>query len=208
MKLVVYIPNPHGLPTAKPKYNQRVNDAINVAFGYEGIEPYYDTDTELNGVAMIGALGHQIFMPFKFESTPYQRLINGVVQNFVTPDLFIPIMIIEASQPQLREDTPVEGKDGTVKEFASLSDYRVSLKGMLVGDDGLFPADQMKQLVKVRAASVGVDVACDLLEYINVFNLVLGEIKWVAMPGYENVQAFEIDCLSDDTTLLKLANEV
>jgi uncharacterized protein DUF6046 len=202
MEIVYFVPSPPLPGFSTPAFNQ-AKAAVAAAFGYEDVA-LLDGDTEAE---VLGDFGKPVWNPLKFEATDYQKLVNGNVQDFTTPELFIPICIIEASQNTLMEATPVEGMDGTVKEFAALNDYRVRLKCIFINVDDTFPQSQMNDLIKVRAASVGVDVACEWLGSLGVFNLVIQDIKWIPMPGFINCQAFELECLSDETVYLKLANE-
>ncbi|MEI8137589.1 MAG: DUF6046 domain-containing protein, partial [Bacteroidota bacterium] len=41
--------------------------------------------------------------------------------------------------------TSIQGRNGTVKEYISLGDYNVTIKGVLTGTNGLYPLDTLTQ---------------------------------------------------------------
>ena len=117
-----------------------------------------------------------------------------------------PIVLIEAARSKVIEITTIEGKNGSIKEFASLGHYDISVKGMLVGDDGNYPSQQVRKLARLDSRPVAINVTNDLLDYIGVKKLIIKRINWRSMQGYENLQAFELECISDEDVELVIEN--
>lgn len=109
--------------------------------------------------------------------------------------------------------TPAKAKDfiGTIKEYWSQSDYEILITGFLFGINErgdfqeTYPMDQVKSLVKIAQSKDGVGVQNELLNALDITRLVIEDIDFPFTVG-ENVQAFEMTCLSDftETILLEL----
>ena len=54
--------------------------------------------------------------------------------------------------------------------------------------------------------NVAINVTNDLLDYIGVKKLIIKRINWRSMQGYENLQAFELECISDEDVELVIEN--
>lgn len=202
-------------PSKKVEYASMQAQLIKKAFGYETVEVKETPDTELDPVGndmkegKAALLGHPLFMPLILQKTSYDVLVNGQVKkNGVTvPKMFFPIVLIEASRSKVIEVTTIEGRNGTIKEFSNLGDYEISIKGILVGDEGGYPTEQVKGLARFENCPVSIGVANDFLKYIGVAKLVIKRINWRNMQGYENLQAFELECMSDEDVKLVLENK-
>ena len=92
--------------------------------------------------------------------------------------------------------TPIAGDDGTVKELIGMQDFRISIRGVLIGDDGNYPEELLR---KLRAAFEGDEakVTCKLLSYFNINQIVMEALRLPALEGYEDMQPFEIEAWSD-----------
>lgn len=203
MKLQLFISPPPQPNRALPAYTPQAMAALKAAFGYDNVQVFEADEPEATG-----DFGHAIFMPFKFEATDYTRTQNGNTQNYSTPDLLIPIVIIEAEREKNSEFTPLEGRDGTVEEFGSFGDWLITLKGMVANLDDTYPDELVSNLNKIADASVPVDIACEYLSARGVFTCSVTKIKLVPMPGYENVQAFEMNLRQQNTIYLTLKNQL
>ena len=167
---------------------------------------------------MKGLLGHPVYMPIKFENYSWTDQIGKA--SFVTrviEGLFLPICVVQVSRGKLMEMTPVEGRDGTVKEYASHDDYQVNISSVLIGtidedgvpaETGLYPIEEKQKLLDVEAAKVAVPVAGKLFEHLGIEWLVVKKVTWIPMEGVQTAQAFEMECYSDMPIELKLSGEV
>lgn len=203
MVLELYLPAPPNPYRAYPAYSPDAKAAVKAAFGYDNVQVYESEEPEA-----LSDFGTPVFMPFKFEATDYQRMVNQVLQSYTTPDLFVPIIIIEAERDKNSEFTPIEGRDGTVEEFGGFGDWTGTIKGIVASTDGTYPDDQVKSLSQIANAAVPVEIACEYLTAEGVFTISLTKFKKVAMPGYTNVQAFEFNWRQQNTVYLKLAGEL
>lgn len=90
----------------------------------------------------ISYLGTPILDPFTFNGGSFFELSDINKENPIAfPDnrgadgigLTIPNMIIEVNQTKNIITTPIQGRDGTVKEFISRGDYMITLSGIITG---------------------------------------------------------------------------
>lgn len=191
---------------SSPGYKEDSGSIIKQVFGYENAEVYepQEDESDSGNIEMkegkSSLIGHPIFMPLQLEQVQYDVLINGKKKEggITVPKLLIPLVILEASRAKVIATTSVEGRNGTIKEFSNLGDYDISIKGVFVGDDGQYPEKQVKALADFENCPVSIGVTNPFFTYINVTRIVIKKINWKSTEGYQNIQAFELDCLSDE----------
>jgi len=97
----------------------------------------------------------------------------------------------------LKQDNRSYERRGTIKEVWSQNDYDIQIAGILIGNNGDFPADD---IMKLRAYCEGreiIDVDCDLLNFFGVTRIAIESFDFPHTPGREN-QQFSIKAISDD----------
>jgi hypothetical protein len=112
--------------------------------------------------------------------------------------------IVEVSRDKIILTTEVQGRDGTVKEYISNGDYRVTIKGILASPPNQgqyarrYPEKEVQALKRVCDLAEALPVAGRLFSIFGIRNLVIKGVSWPALPGFTNLQAYELRCLSDD----------
>ncbi|TGE23556.1 DUF6046 domain-containing protein [Hymenobacter metallicola] len=120
--------------------------------------------------------------------------------------------IVEISRDKLIVTTEIQGRDGSVKEFISNGDYAVTIKGVLASDptDGRYarryPTREVQALQAVINAKEAIPVTGRLFKLLGIRNLVIKGHSWPALPGFTNLQAYELRCLSDEPIELQTAS--
>jgi len=98
---------------------------------------------------------------------------------------------------------------GTVKEHWSQDDYEITITGVLIGSletgsvEECYPIDQFEQLKNFCTHPAGIEIRCEPLQLLGINNVVVKSFSFPFTKG-ENVQAYEIQCLSDFTSELLL----
>lgn len=166
-----------------------LNTVFKNAFGYEAPEqftvptegtkpsssklgqPFYDTDE----------FGREFFLPVRLDG------------------YLVPFAVMAVTSKKTIVSTPLPERGGTVKELISIDDYVISIKGVLVNDDGNYPDEQIAavQAIFLKNASVELRSALSDIFLTGEHRVVIREIKWPAVSGIEHVKPFEIDCESD-----------
>ena len=124
--------------------------------------------------------------------------------------LTIPNMIIEVNQTKNIITTPIQGRDGTVKEFISRGDYLISLSGIITGkmdeetgevrDIGnVYPEDDVNKLITICEVPGSLDVTSTFLGMFlkEDSNVVITDYNIPQQIGVRNFQTFTINMLSD-----------
>lgn len=118
--------------------------------------------------------------------------------------------IITVGQPMRIVSTEIAGrKGGTVKEFISQSDYAVTIRGIMATDPFAenrfaYPLPQVQKMVELVGLGVALPVSGWLLDVFGVKNLVIQNASYESLPGFTNLQAYELQCLSDEPIELTL----
>jgi hypothetical protein len=117
---------------------------------------------------------------------PYEPLINITGKNTIIK----------------RRPAKANNFIGTVKERWSQDDYDITITGVLMGENLLgdventYPRADFEKLKEYCTNAKGLEVKCEPLRLLNVHFIVVEEFNFPFTKG-ENVQAYEMKCLSD-----------
>jgi hypothetical protein len=75
-----------------------------------------------------------------------------------TDYLYIPCCTVRVTSKKTIVRTAVSERSGTIKEQFSIGDYIFTIKGVLIGDDGTFPDDQILKMKTLYEATVPVEL--------------------------------------------------
>lgn len=106
-------------------------------------------------------------------------------------------VLITVSQAKKIITTEIQGRDGTVKEYIGLDDYQVTVNGIITGSNGVHPVDEIAQLKKMLDAPVAIEVSCDYLQRLGIYNLVVMDYTFEQQSGGYSYQTFSINFKSD-----------
>jgi hypothetical protein len=128
-------------------------------------------------------------------------------------EVFLPIWLIKAdgSKFMLQNtvssiaskktivETPLVSRQGTVKEEISIDDWEINVKGIMVSPDWDYPDQQVSDLKELYNLneSLAIENARTSLLLKENENVVIRSLKLPEVKGRKNVQAFEIDLISD-----------
>lgn len=174
--------------------------------GYDNIEV-----KEADDVREYSAYGTPIFMPIQIEDVSYKK--DGVLHKINGIKLLCAVMEISNTRNIVKTD--IQGRDGSVKEFINNGDYQISIKAILSNDvytpDGSmpskannkYPIDAVAHLNSICLAPCSIGVTNSLLYELGIYDLVIEDFSFSATQGKENIQAFQLNCLSDTTFILQ-----
>lgn len=110
----------------------------------------------------------------------------------------IQTVLFEVDQQRNIVTTTVQGRNGTVKEYISDGDYAVTLRGLLVDPDPYtYPAQQMQELMDRLTLPQSLVAVSGFLQLFQIYNLVITGYRFFQIEGFQNTQAFELQCISD-----------
>ncbi|OON67811.1 DUF6046 domain-containing protein [Hymenobacter sp. CRA2] len=117
--------------------------------------------------------------------------------------------IVEINRDKIIVTTEIQGRDGTVKEYISQGDFQISIKGVLASDPKngryarRYPEDEVKALKRICDAPAALPITGRLFALFGIHNVVIKAVNWPTLPGFTNLQAYELTCLSDEAPELQ-----
>jgi len=96
--------------------------------------------------------------------------------------------------------TPVQGRNGTEKEYISDGDFQVEIQGKIVSKTDNYPEQDVNELIEICKAPVPIPSGSLISEYLNWFGihtLVIESYSFPQSEGTRNEQEFSISAISD-----------
>lgn len=152
----------------------------------------------------VSSLGTPIVSNLVFADGSYT--INNQTVNFEGIELDNVLVTINQSKNVVT--TPVQGRNGTVKEFISDGDYIIKVTGYLFNDnDDTPPNRQIRILNEIFKAPISLSFRSEFLDKFGSFDLTITDYSFPQEAGFRNRQAFEFSALSDNPIELQLNAE-
>ena len=151
-------------------------------------------------------LGTPIFSNLEFPKGSYKNL-EGVQTDF--EGLVIDTVLLSVNQSKNIIKTPIQGRNGTVKEYISDGDFDVSIRGIIASESSsVYPEEEVLKLIAICKVQKELKVASRYLNQVfDVQNLVITSYSIPQTEGTQNVQMFELNCISDDPVELTIREE-
>lgn len=102
-------------------------------------------------------------------------------------------------------ETPLIGRQGTVKELISINDYEIKLMTVISGED--YPEQDVMGLIKLFKINESIKIICAITDYFleNEDRVVIKSLDFPPMEGVEDMQAVVMTLLSDQNFELELS---
>lgn len=149
--------------------------------------------------------GQAVFTNLEFESGNYQDLNTGEVISYLDTRLDTVLMSVSMSKNIVK--TNIQGKSGTVKEYASDGDFEIDVRGVLVGDgQNVYPSDEVEALIRLLTVPETLTVTSDFLLRFGVISpfgvegitqVVIESFSFPQREGFHNAQLFQFKMISD-----------
>lgn len=163
-------------------------------WGYQNVQVQKE-----DKVNKTSALGTPVWMDLNIPTFRYRKTDTAMA---VVQGMNIPCVIIEASGTKTIVKTPIQGLHtrGTVKEYVNHGDIMINIKGVIANDkSNRYPKVEVENLMSIISAPVSFPVTHTFLNHIlNVKNLVIESYSFPSKPGFQNIQLFELNCVSDE----------
>lgn len=153
-------------------------------------------------------------LPPDFEGTGLLGLPVFTRVDFLAPAGWVRLSLLDPLVEVARRKniitTDIQGRNGSVKEFISTGDYAVTIKGILAADPTQgqyarrYPTREVQALKELTSLTESVPVSGRLFKLFGIRNLVIQDEAWPPLPGFTNLQAYELRCLSDEPLELLL----
>lgn len=130
-------------------------------------------------------------------------------KRIVIADLNLGVALIDVSQSKNEIETPIQGRNGTIKEYISDGDYVLNIRGVIASNaQDSYPEDLVKHLIQFCNAPVSIPVASNLLDLFGIHNIVIKDFAFPQNEGMRNVVNFQLSCLSDTPFEIKTKTQV
>lgn len=139
-------------------------------------------------------LGTPVFSNLLIESGNYYDE-NGILTTY--PSIRIDTCLFTVGMQKVIVSTPVQGRNGSVKQYISDKDYFVNIKGLICGTNGKFPKEDFHNLLRVLKANAALSVKSWFLNDFSIFNLVIDNYEIQQEMGRYSTVPFNINCISD-----------
>jgi len=99
--------------------------------------------------------------------------------------------------------TAIQGRSGTIKEYIGKGDYQINIKGIICGDNGVYPYSEVANLQAYLEAGASLPITSQFLQQFGIYEVVIQSYSLGQREGYYDSQLFELSCVSDAPVILK-----
>ena len=101
--------------------------------------------------------------------------------------------------------TQIEGLDGTIKEYISLGDYEIEIRGNLVNENDPFarPTQQLNNLIRFLNYNDAIEIVSKATTPYSIRSVVVVDYSFDEQAGYVNMIPYRIRLLSDTPEEIK-----
>jgi len=101
--------------------------------------------------------------------------------------------------------TPIQGRNGTVKEYISDDDYQIEIIGAIVSPyRDVAPHEDLYNIVKLMQTQNEIVIVSDFISQFGISDVVINGGNFRQVPGMRNQIDFTIRLYSDDPTEIQL----
>jgi hypothetical protein len=148
-----------------------------------------ETENYLHGgsqdASLMTYLGTPVFSDFRFQNN------KGV------EDIFLETVLLDVAQSKNIVTTAITGRDGTIKEYISDGDYVINIKGAITSQSNAFPMSDVRSILAILRKKETLNIVSDYLRLFDIYNIVVTDYKFSQVEGFQNIQFFEINAISD-----------
>jgi hypothetical protein len=113
-------------------------------------------------------------------------------------------VLVTVDRPKVIVKTQIVGKDYTVKEHISNSDYSVRIQGRLTQPfSKAYPRAEMVDLIALCESDEALKVTSEYLQLFGIYEIVVEHPSFPQRQGFQNIQLFDLSCSSDQPVQLQ-----
>lgn len=154
------------------------------------------------------ALGTPVISNLSIKPGSYTDIYGNIIyypdvfSNSISKNFEIDTVLFNINQSRNIVKTPIQGLDGTVKEYISDGDYIINIKGIIQGANGIYPFDDVNNFISICQAKCALNIVSDYLMSLGISNIVIESYSLPQDMGSQSQQVFELNCLSDVNYLI------
>lgn len=142
--------------------------------------------------------GSPIFSNLIFKARAYKDNDLKDVTTFEN-DVILDCVLFDVAQTKTIITTPIQGFNGTIKEFISDGDYTIAIKGIINSTkNGVYPLTQAKNLFEALKSPIELEVTSWYLnEIFGITHVVVTDFQYNQVQGSQSMVSYEIQAISD-----------
>ena len=210
------VPNPLQVPlglvdVAEFQAGVRIVTALSKVPQNQTSFPKQTAPTPDKGINKPSALGTPVISNLSIKAGNYTDIYGSLItypagyfqdENGGAKNFEIDTVLFNVNQSRNIVKTPIQGLDGTVKEYISDGDYIINIKGIIQGANGIYPFDDVKNFISICQAKCALTIYSDYLQILGITNIVIENYSLPQDMGSQSQQVFELNCLSDVNYLI------
>jgi len=166
-------------------------------------------DPEYDGAPV--RYGKKTFGAFWLKGGVYKtwREMDGVMRDKSLPDFLMPLAtLVDFTRPKTVTKTPTIGGLGTVKEIYGMTDWDITIKGIIIPDpENPNPAHrtidgQMDMIQSFHHIAGSINVDGQLFAKRKIYRIVTESLTFSPIQGRPKMMQYSIDAVSDEDLLL------
>jgi len=148
-------------------------------------------------------LGTKVENPVVFTGKTYNKYDGGMIVQVQPDDFVLPYAVtIDFVRSKNVIKTHINGHDGTVKEMFGMDDWQISIKGLILEQNGKTVDDIKQELLMYEslADTIKIKQGKQFTEK-GIYGIFIEELSFPQLKGFPKVQPFEISAVSDSLDL-------
>ncbi len=177
-------------------------DFLISSFGLKQVKVLREETLFSDTPSMYSMLGTPVYGALEIKPGSY-RDFDGATVTY--PGMQIAgVLLMPAMQKNIVK-TPVNGNNGTFKEYISDGDFSISIQGMFASPyANVYPQAEMADFTQILKAPVALQIVNRTLNNLGIYQLVIEYYELPQRAGHYNTQLFVLQCTSDEPFELQL----
>lgn len=114
-----------------------------------------------------------------------------------------PAIAISGSKKIVQTSLAGNKRRGSVKEIINTNDYAISIRGLIINEmNDNYPFDDVERLKELFEIDESVKITNALTKLWGIENIVITSVSLPEMTGRPNIQAYQLNCVSDEDFVL------
>lgn len=157
--------------------------------------------TNIDKQLYLSKLGTPVMCDLTFEAGQY-KMQDGRTFAFIKNVQVTVLITLQQTKNIVK--TEIQGRNGTIKEYIGMGDYGVTINGILTGDNGHYPIEDLQRLKSVLVAPIAINVTSWYLQLFDIYSIVIDSFEMGQGEGAYSMQPFTINAVSDAEVELRL----
>lgn len=118
-------------------------------------------------------------------------------KDVMTPTITFQAILVSVTFHRNIVKTAIQGRDGTVKEYIGEGDAQITFRGIITGENGQYPSEEVSNLKQMMKAPVAIPVTSRFLQNLDIHSIVFEDRNLEQEEGGYSYQAFSLNAVSE-----------